>query len=97
MLLTINNNVCCYCIKWGKKQEIFKTFTNTGDDYKTAIEKLDQYFMPKKNIDYEIFQFRQATQKPEETVDQLVTRLPRLAIHCDSTKNSDQLLFSIAN
>ena len=43
-------------------QEIFETFTDTGDDYKTAIEKLDQCFMPKKNVDYEIFQFRQATQ-----------------------------------
>ena len=32
-------------------QEIFETFTDTGDDYKTAIEKLDQYFMPKKNVD----------------------------------------------
>ena len=37
--------------------------------------------MPKKNVDYEIFQFRQATQKPEETVVQFVTHLGRLAIH----------------
>ena len=38
-------------------QEIFE---ETVDDYKTAIEKLDEYFTPKKNVDYEIFQFRQA-------------------------------------
>ena len=35
-------------------QKIFETFTDTGNDYKTPIEKLDQYFMPKKNIDYEV-------------------------------------------
>ena len=82
MLLTINKNVRCYCIKRGKKHE---TFTDTGDDYKTTIEKLDQHFMPKKNVDYEVFQFRKATQKSEETVDQFVTRLRKLAIHCEFT------------
>ena len=39
-------------------QEIFETLSDTGDDYKTAQEKLDVYFLPKKNVDYEIFQFR---------------------------------------
>lgn len=41
-------------------QEIFETLTGTGDDYKTAQEKLDAYFSPKKNVDYEIFQFWQS-------------------------------------
>ena len=50
-------------------QEIFETLTETGEDYATAIAKLDQYFLPNKNVNYEIFQFRQATQRPEETVD----------------------------
>ena len=36
-------------------QEIFETLNDTGDDYKTAQEKLDAYFSPKKNVDYEIF------------------------------------------
>ena len=39
-------------------QEIFETLSGTGDDYKTAREKLDEYFLPKKNVDYEVFQFR---------------------------------------
>ena len=64
-------------------QEIFDTLTETGEDYATAIAKLDQYFLPKKNVDYEIFQFRQATQRPEETVDQFVTRLRKLAVNCE--------------
>ena len=56
-------------------QEIFDTLTETGKDYATTIAKLDLYFLPKKNVDYEIFQFRQATQRPGETVDQFVTCL----------------------
>ena len=43
------------------------------------MAKLNAYFMPKKNVDYEIFQFRQAVQKPGEAVDQFTTRLRQLA------------------
>ena len=69
-------------------QEIFDTLTATGDDYTTAITKLDEYTirlhrLQNWNVDYEIFQFRQATQRPEETVDQFVTRLRKLAVHCE--------------
>ncbi len=66
-------------------QEIFDTLSDTGEDkdYKVALEKLDEYFSPKKNIDYEIFQFRQAKQNIDETTDQFATRLRRLAAHCE--------------
>ena len=40
------------------RQEIFDTLTETGEDFKTALDKLDEYFLPKKNVDYETFQFR---------------------------------------
>ena len=64
-------------------QEIFDTLAETGEDYSTALAKLDEYFLPKKNLDYETFQFRQASQKSNETVDQFVTRLRKLAVHCE--------------
>ncbi|CAB4027153.1 Hypothetical predicted protein [Paramuricea clavata] len=66
-------------------QEIFDTLSETGEDndYKTAIEKLDEYFSPKKNVDYEIFQFRQAKQNADERTDQFATRLRKLAAHCE--------------
>ena len=66
-------------------QEIFDTLPGTGeeDDYETAMTKLNEYFSPKKNVDYEIFQFRQAVQNAGETVDQFATRLRKLAAHCE--------------
>ena len=63
-------------------QEIFETLPETGDDYATAQAKLDEYFSPKKNVDYQVFQFCQAVQQPGETVDQFVTRLRKLAATC---------------
>ena len=64
-------------------QEIFDTIPDTGDDYDTAINKLDGYFSPKKNLDYEVFKFRTTTQNVGETVDQYVTRLRRMAPNCE--------------
>ena len=44
-----------------------------AQDYATTIAKLD----------FEIFQFRQAKQHVDETTDQYVTRLRKLAAHCE--------------
>ena len=47
------------------------------------MTKLDEYFAPKKNVDYEIFQFRRAVQLKDEMVDQFATRLRKLAAYCE--------------
>ena len=39
--------------------------------------KLDAYFSPKKNVDYEVFQ--QAVQQPGEIMDQFAMRLRKTA------------------
>lgn len=64
-------------------QVIFDTLTEAGEDYKTAFAKLDDYLPPKKIVDYETLQFRQASQKSNETPDQFVTHLCKLPVHCD--------------
>ena len=63
-------------------QEIFKTLPDTGDDYKTALEKLNAHFNPCKNIAFERHVFRQATQSADESMDAFVTRLKTLAKTC---------------
>ena len=64
-------------------QDIFDTLTETGTDYATAKKKLDDYFSPKKNVNYEVFRFRQATQQPTESVEQFATRLRKLSLNCE--------------
>ena len=57
----------------------------TQDAYQKAKTALDEYFMPKKNVDYETYVFRQAWQKPGETLDMFQSRLRQLAATCDFT------------
>ena len=79
----ISNDEHCSSIKLVPPLRKFLKHFDTGDDYKTAQTKLDVYFLPKKNVDYEIFQFRQAVQQHSETIYQFVPRLQQLAAHCE--------------
>ena len=75
-------------------QEIFETLPDTGDDYKTALEKLNAHFNPCKNIAFERHVFRQATQRADESMDAFVTRLRTLAKTCqfDTDTSLDEML-----
>ena len=48
-------------------KSIFDTIPEMGDDFAINMEKLDSYFNSKKNVAYEIFQFRKAVQQSGET------------------------------
>ncbi len=53
------------------------------DPYDVSIHLLNSYFQPKKNVDYETYNFRQCTQQSDETLAQFCTRLRMLARTCD--------------
>ena len=57
--------------------------TSSNEDYKTVVEKLNQYFSPQTNVAFEVFNFRQAKQKPDESLDSYHTRLRRLSQTCE--------------
>ena len=73
--------------------EIFDTLDDTGDedDYKTTVEKLTAYFAPHQNITYEVYNFRQAKQKEEESLDSYHTRLRQLAKTCKFTDTDKEI------
>ncbi|CAB4025058.1 Transposon Ty3-I Gag-Pol poly, partial [Paramuricea clavata] len=73
-------------------QEIFETLPDTGDDYKTALEKLNEHFNPCKNIAFERHVFRQATQRADESMDAFVTRLRTLAKTCQFDTSLDEMI-----
>ena len=64
----------------------------TGDNYKTALEKLTEYFNPCKNIAFERHVFRQAAQSADETMDSYVTRLRTLAKTCQFDTSLDEMI-----
>ena len=65
--------------------DIFAVLSDTREDFKTAKEALTEYFDPKKNVEYEIYKFRQTKQNTGETMDTYHSRLRRLAARCEFT------------
>ena len=65
--------------------KIFKTLSNTGEDkdYKVALENLNEYFEPQKNILHETYLFCQARQEKNETLAQFHVRLRSPAERCE--------------
>ena len=63
--------------------EIFDTVPNTGEDFETTETKLNAYFDPKKNVEFEIYTFRQAKQSLGETMNSYHSRLRHLAATCE--------------
>lgn len=50
--------------------------------YDKAILKLNKHFSPQVNIEYEIYNFRQAKQQETETMDEYYARLLKLSTEC---------------
>ena len=67
--------------------EIFETLPNTGDNYDTAVARLTEYFSPKKNTKFEVYEFRQAKQEHGEGIDTFHTWLRQLALTCEFGEN----------
>ncbi|CAB3991399.1 hypothetical conserved 1030, partial [Paramuricea clavata] len=78
--------------------KIFKTLQDTGTDFKTTLEKLDEYFQPQKNVIYERYVFKQTHPTPGESVDSYITRLRTLAETCEfeSAENETRDQFVMA-
>ena len=69
-------------------QNIFDTLTinsPTGSQtkYSVALDALNEHFIPKRNIEYELFMFRSRKQENDETLDQFHTRLLHLSKYCE--------------
>ena len=56
---------------------------NVGDTYQAAADQLTKYFTPRRNVAYEVYQFRQAKQGKTETLDAFHTKLRQLAQTCE--------------
>ena len=66
-------------------EEVFEVSetVETGSTYDELKTALTNHFAPQKNVEYEIFMFRQATQQPGETLDKFYVRLKLLSKNCD--------------
>ena len=73
-------------------QEIFTTLTENGDatNYASAVEALNDYFVPQVNSAFARQTFHRIRQNPAETVQQFVTRLKKAAKDCDFAPDTDK-------
>ncbi|XP_077869854.1 uncharacterized protein LOC144362502 [Saccoglossus kowalevskii] len=56
------------------------------ETYVQLKTKPSEYFAPKRNVEYEVFVFRQASQLPPETLDKFAARIRQLAKNCEFLK-----------
>ena len=61
-------------------------------DVKTCVEALETHFKPKRNVVYERYVFNMCSQNPEETVDEFVNRIRKLASSCQFGILTEELI-----
>lgn len=74
--------------------DIFDKLECTGDDYKTARVKFNEYFAAKKCSEFDIYKFRQAKQESNESFNTYYTRLRKLAADCYFDGKSKEIINS---
>ena len=75
LLIRIGNVHCSYTLLEENVQNIFDTLTinsPTGSQtkYSVTLDALNEHFIPKRNLEYELFMFRSGKQENDETLDQ---------------------------
>ena len=56
-------------------KEIYRSLAKSEDTYEEVIEKLDDYFKPKKNLSYERYVFKKSKQNADEDTATYITKL----------------------
>lgn len=63
--------------------------------YEATKQVLTSYFKPKRNVQMEIFNFRSCKQKANQSLDDFVTELRKLAKNCEFTNTDAEILSQI--
>ncbi|XP_053391490.1 uncharacterized protein LOC128554261 [Mercenaria mercenaria] len=73
--------------------DIYETLTLSAseDNYTDTKTKLKAYFEPKKNREFERFEFRNIKQTSDESIDQFCTRLRQKSELCEFSNKDDEI------
>ena len=70
----------------------FKYADGERESYDTVKKKLDEYFVPQRNVIYERALFNSRKQEPGEPVEEFITALHTLVEYCDYGNLRDQMV-----
>ena len=68
---------------------------DSGDTYEATKGVLTSYFEPKRNVQMEIFNFRNCKQKVNQSLDDFVTELRTLAKNCNFVNTDSEILSQV--
>lgn len=68
---------------------------DSADTYEATKHVLTSYFEPKRNIQMDIFNVRSCKQKPNQSIDDFVNTLRKLAKNCNFTKTDAEILSQV--
>ena len=87
-------NMLLYCMG-DRADDILQSFKyaeGEREDYATVKKKLDDYFIPQRNVIYERALFNSRKQEPGEPVEEFITALHTLVEYCDYGDLRDQMV-----
>ncbi|GFS26225.1 Pol polyprotein [Elysia marginata] len=92
----IQRDTLIYCMG-PESEKIFTTLSFDGEgeedtDFDCLMEKLTNYFIPKRNIIYEISKFQERKQKDAETIEEFYRSLKDLVRHCNYKDEEDSII-----
>ena len=64
---------------------------NPRDLFARLLEALNELYAPKVQVEYERFNFREATQLHDKSLEQFITRLEKIAATCDFTNTDAEI------
>uniref|UniRef100_A0A1Y1KEL4 Peptidase A2 domain-containing protein n=1 Tax=Photinus pyralis TaxID=7054 RepID=A0A1Y1KEL4_PHOPY len=73
-------------------EEVIPQLNLERASYKDVMTKLEDHFIPQRNVIFERFKFNSRVQRPGESVDNFVTALHSLAEHCQYANLKDELI-----
>jgi len=83
-----------YCI--GEEGESILASTNATDEerksYTAVVDKFDAFFKVRRNVIYERARFNHRSQQQDETAEQYIMELYRVADHCDYGALRDEMI-----
>ena len=72
-------------------QTFYDTLEDAETTFESTIQAFEDHFSVKKNVPFERSRFHQAKQAVSESVEQYITRLRTLTLHCEYNDRNDQI------